>query len=148
MFLQKRSESMMGIESMISSTQWAPRCPFRKWHGWILCWTPSFSSLGLLEYKFCSNQCWFVRSLQNSLHCLSIRDGFLFSEMSLSVHFWNGLHQCPVFRIVSHSCSALPGSTLVPDAWKVIFENRLLLLLLPSPMTLQRDLGGLGVASH
>ena len=52
MFLQKSSESMMGIESMTSSIQWAPHCPFRKRHGWILCWTPSSPSQGLLEYKF------------------------------------------------------------------------------------------------
>ena len=27
-------------------------CPFQKWHDWFLCWTPSSSSLGLLENKF------------------------------------------------------------------------------------------------
>ena len=52
---------------------------------------------------------------------------------------------CGVFRIVSHSCSAFPSSTLFPEALSVILEFRLLrlllLLLLYLPKTLQRDLG-------
>ena len=40
------------------------------------------------------------------------------------------LHFRGVFRIISHSCSAFPGSTLFPDALNVILESRLLRLLL------------------
>ena len=49
------------------------------------------------------------------------------------------------FRIVSHSCSAFPSSTLFPDALSVILEFRLLrllLLLLYLPVTLFVTLGG------
>ena len=155
-FLQKRSVTMMGIESMIHSNQWAPPYPFRKWHGLILCWTPSFPRLGLLDHKFWSNQFSVVRSLEYSLDCLRTHLwGLLFfSDMSTSVRFRSGSHQFPgcsfhfrgVFRIVSQSCSALPSRTLFPDAWNVFVKNRLLrlsllLLLLRSAITLQRDLG-------
>ena len=70
----------MGIEPMISSMQGAPHCPLRKWHGWMLCWTPSSPSQGLLEYKLCSNQFWFFRSLL----LFSYQRGLLFQ--------WHGYH--------------------------------------------------------
>ena len=105
-------------------------------------------SLSLLQYKFCSNQFRFVQSL-----LFRIREGFFYSEMSISFRFRRVQHQFPgcslyfhgVFRIVSHSCSAFPCSTLFPDAWNVILESRLLRLLLVLlqclPITLERDLG-------
>ena len=46
----------MDIESTFSSTQSAPHCPCRRQHGLILHWILSCLSLGLREYKFCSNQ--------------------------------------------------------------------------------------------
>ena len=120
LFLWKRSVSMLGIESMISSTQWAPHYPFRKWHGWILCWTPSSPSPDLLEYKFWPNQFLLVRYLEYPTRCSGTHPWWLLlREMSTSVRFRSGLHQFPgcsfsfrgVFRIVSLSCSAFPGRT-------------------------------------
>ena len=144
LFFQIRSEGMMGIGSLISSIQWVPHCLFWKWHGWDFLPTTIFSFA-----RSCSNTN-FVWTNFNSydLFCFRVSEFFFLWD-----EFLPPLQKCVapiawlhsqlrgVFRIVSHSCSDFPGSTLFPDALNVILESRLLRLLLCLPVTLQRDLG-------
>ena len=86
MFLQIHSEGTMGIESLTSFIRWVrSTMPMLKMVGWILCWTPSSSSQGLLEYKFCSNQCCFSQCLLYSYHWVLLSQ---WDEYHLSLQKW------------------------------------------------------------